>query len=129
MSGERFGRAWLALDFIYCAVVGSVAIALRARIGGLMRLPGILVAAVGAAVLGWGMLVLAQTVRIDWRTGVKQVLVINGTIAVLLAGLAAFHPVRGARLLLAFVSLDAMSFAVAQGLTLWRRGSREGEVE
>jgi hypothetical protein len=129
MSGELFGRAWLALDFIYCAVVGSIAIAMRARLGGLMRLPAILVAAVGAAVLGWGMLVLAQTVRIDWRTGVKQVLLANVAVAVLLAALAAFHPVRGARLLLAFVSLDVMSLAVVQSITLWRRGSHEVENE
>ena len=128
MGGERFGRAWLALDFIYSVMVGSIAIVLRARIGGLLRLPGIAVAAVGAAVLGWAVLVLAAAVRLDWRTGVKQVLLTNGVVAVLLAALAAFHPVRGARLLLAFVSLDVMSFAVVQGITLWRRGDqREGK--
>ena len=129
MSGERFGRAWLALDFIYCVVVGSSAIALRARLGALMRLPGLAVAALGAAVLGWGMLVLAQSVRIDWRAGVRQVFMTNAVVAPLLAAAAALHPVPGARLLLAFVSLDVMSLAVVQGITLWRRGGRVHEVE
>lgn len=122
MSGERFGRAWLALDFIYCTVVGIVIIALRDRLAGLMRVPVVLVATTGAAIVGWGVLMLAQTVRIDWRRGVRQVLTANAAAATLLAVMAALHPVRGARLLLAFFSLDVMSFAVVQAIAQWRRG-------
>ena len=117
--------AWLALDFIYCAVAGTIAMVLRGRLGGLMRLPAVLIAAVGAAAFGWAMLVLAQTVRIDWRTGVKQVLAANVAASTVLAVAAAFHPVRGARLLLAFVSLDVMSFAVLQAVALVKRERAE----
>ena len=61
--------------------------------------------------------------RIDWRTGSKQVLTANALAAVALAVAAALHPVRGARILLAFVSLDVVAFAVAQGISLIRDGS------
>lgn len=129
MTGERYGRAWLALDFLYCTLVGLVAIGLRQRLGGLMRVPAVLMAVMGAASIAWAVLVLGQSVRIDWRTGVRQVFLANALVATLLAVSAAFHPVRGARLLLAFVSLDVMSLAVVQGITLWRRSGGEREAE
>ena len=44
--------------------------------------------------------------------------------SVLLAVFAALHPARGARVLLAFMALDVISFAVAQGVSLLRRGVR-----
>jgi ABC-type cobalamin transport system permease subunit len=129
MSGERLARIALALDAMYCAALGLVAIVLRARLGGLLRLPGALVFTAGAAAAGWAYLVLGQTVRIDWRAGIKQVLVANAVASVLLAVAAACHPARGARLLLAFLSLDVMSFAVLQGLSLTDRRRRSGAGE
>ena len=121
MSGERLARAILALDATYCVVMGLLVMLFRARLGGLLRAPGILVAAVGAAVVGWAWVVLAQSVRIDWRRGIKETLAANALVSVLLALGAALHPARGARALLAFLALDFMSFAVVQGVSLLRR--------
>ena len=94
------------------------------RIGGLLGVPGAFVGALGAAVIGWAYQVLGQTVRIDWRRGVKQTLTANTVVAVLLAFGAALHPGRGASALMAFVSLDVISIAVAQALSLTRGRSR-----
>ena len=114
----------LALDAVYCAVMGLVAIVFRARIGGLVGLPGTLIGALGAAVVGWAYVVLGQTVRIDWRRGIKETLTANTVVATLLALGAALHPSRGASALMAFVSLDVMSLAVAQAISLIRGRSR-----
>jgi len=124
MSGERLARASLALDAIYCLISGALLVVFRARAGGLLRVPALLIAAAGAATIGWAMVALGQTVRIDWRTGVKQVLAANVLASVLLAIGAALHPARGARMLLAFISLDVMSIAAIQGVSLVRRGRR-----
>jgi hypothetical protein len=120
MSGERLARVSLALDAVYCAVMGLLAIALRARIGQLVGLPGLLVGALGAAVVGWAYVVIGQTARIDWRRGIKQTVTANAVVATLLALGAALHPGRGASALMAFVSLDVISLAVAQALSLIR---------
>jgi hypothetical protein len=125
MNGERLARASLALDAVYCALMGLLIIVLRARIGGLVGLPGLLIGAVGAAIVGWAYVVLGQTARMDWRKGVKQTLSANVAVSVLLALGAALHPVRGARALLAFLALDAISFAVAQGISLVRGRRRD----
>ena len=122
MGGERLGRVALALDVIYCLLTGALLVLFRARVGGLLRLPAPLVAAAGGAVAGWAVIVLGQTVRIDWRRGIKQVLTANVVASVVLAVVAAFHPARGARVLLAFIALDVMALAVAQGISLVRRG-------
>ena len=129
MGGERLARASLALDATYCLITGSMLIAMRARVGGLLRLPGLLVAVAGAMTVGWAVGLLAQTVRMDWRAGVKQALTANVVVSVLLALAAALHPARGARIFLAFVSLDVISLAVVQGVSLVRRGPREQEGE
>ena len=71
------------------------------------------VAAIGAAVIGWAYVVLGQTVRIDWRRGIKETEAANTLAAMLLALGAALHPGRGASALMAFVSLDVISIAVA----------------
>mgnify|MGYP001555625711 CR=1 FL=1 len=122
MGGERLGRIALALDVIYGLLTGGLLIVFRARVGGLLRLPGPLVAALGGAAVGWAVIVLGQTVRMDWRRGVKQVLAANVAGSIALAVVSAFHPVRGARALLAFIALDVMALAVAQGISLIRRG-------
>ncbi len=124
MSGERLARVSLALDAVYCGLVGLIAIAFRARIGALVGLPGLVIAAVGAAVVGWAYVVLGQTVRIDWRRGIKQTLSANTLVAVLLALSAALHPGRGASALLAFVSLDVMAIAATQAVSLLRGRAR-----
>ena len=125
MGGERLARVTLALDAIYCGVMGLLAIVFRARIGGLVRLPGAFVGAIGAAVIGWAYVVLGQTVRIDWRRGIKETVAANAFAAMLLALGAALHPGRGASALMAFVSLDVISIAVAQLLSLTRGRSKE----
>lgn len=124
MSGERLARLTLALDAVYCAFLGLVAIALRGRIGGLVGLPGVAIGAIGAAVIGWAYVVLGQTVRIDWRRGIKQTVAANSVAATLLALGAALHPGRGASALMAFVSLDVIALAVAQALSLTRGRKR-----
>ena len=124
MNGERLARVTLALDAVYCAVMGLIVIVFRARIGGLMRVPGVLFAALGAAIIGWAYVALGQTVRIDWRRGIKQMLAANTLVAVLLALGAALHPGRGASALMAFVSLDVISIAVAQAFSLLRGRSK-----
>ena len=96
-----------------------------ARIGALVRLPGVLVAAIGTAVVAWAYVLLGQTARIDWRTGIKQTLSVNAIVSVLLALGAALHPARGARALLALLALDAMSLAVVQGISLVRERRRD----
>ena len=121
MTGERLARATLALDFIYCAVVGALLVLFNGRLASLLRAPGILVVAAGVATAAWGFVVLGQSVRIDWRRGIKQTLVANGLASTLLALAAALHPARGARALLAFTALDVMALAVAQALSLVRR--------
>jgi hypothetical protein len=125
MSGERLARVSLAIDAVYSALMGLSIIVFRARIGGLLRLPGILVGAFGAAVVGWAYVVLAQTVRFDWRMGIKQTMSANTVVATSLALAAAFHPARGARVLLGFVALDAMSLAVAESISLIRGRRRD----
>lgn len=120
MSGERLARITLALDAVYCGIVGLIAIALRGRIGALIGVPGVIVAAAGAAVVGWAYVVLGQTVRMDWRRGIWQTMTANSVMAFLLALGAALHPGRGASALMAFVSLDVMSIAAAQAISLLR---------
>lgn len=124
MNGERLARVTLALDAVYCAVMGLIVIVFRARIGGLMRVPGVVIGALGAAVIGWAYVMLGQTVRIDWRRGIKQTLAANTLTAMLLALGAALHPGRGASALMAFVSLDVISIAVAQAFSLFRGRSK-----
>ena len=124
MSGERLARVTLALDAVYCALMGLMTIVFRARIGGLVGLPGTLIGALGAAVVGWAYVVLGQTVRVDWRRGIKETLTANTVVATLLALGAALHPSRGASALMAFVSLDVISLAVAQAISLIRGRSR-----
>ncbi len=125
MSGERLARVSLAFDAVYCAVMGLIIIVFRARIGGLLRLPSVLMGALGAAVIGWAYVVLGQSVRVDWRRGIKEMVTANTVVAVLLALAAALHPGRGASALLAFVSLDVISIAVAQAISLTRgRGAK-----
>ena len=124
MSGERLARVTLALDAVYCAVMGLLVVAFRARIGGLFGLPGLLFGALGAAVVGWAYVVLGQTVRIDWRRGIKQTLTANAVAATLLALGAALHPGRGASALMAFASLDVISIAAAQAISLTRGRSK-----
>jgi hypothetical protein len=124
MSGERLARVTLALDAVYCAFLGLVAIAFRGRIGALVGLPGLVVAALGGAVVGWAYVVLGQTVRIDWRRGIKQTLAANVAASSLLALGAALHPGRGASALMAFISLDVMSIAAAQAISLLRGRSK-----
>jgi hypothetical protein len=124
MSGERLARVTLALDAVYCGLVGLVAIAFRGRIGALVGLPGVVIAALGAAVVGWAYVVLGQTVRLDWRRGIWQTMTANSVVAFLLALGAALHPGRGASALMAFVSLDVMSIAAAQAISLIRGRSK-----
>lgn len=124
MRGERLARVSLALDAVYCGLIGLIAIALRARIGALLGLPGLVIAAIGAAVVGWAYVVLGQTVRIDWRRGIWQTMSANAAVAFLLALGAALHPGRGASALMAFVSLDVMAIAAAQAVSLIRGRSR-----
>jgi hypothetical protein len=128
MSGERLARLTLALDAVYCGVLGLLTIALRGRIGGLVGLPGVVIGALGAAVIGWAYVVLGQTVRIDWRRGIKQTVAANSVAAFLLALGAALHPGRGASAIMAFVSLDVISIAVAQTLSLIRRDRKQAEA-
>ncbi|MGD8485701.1 MAG: hypothetical protein PVG27_13255 [Chloroflexota bacterium] len=120
MGGERLARVSLVLDGVYCLIVGSLLVALRVHAGGLLRVPALVVAAAGVATVGWAVTLFGQGARIDWRTGIKQVLTANALAAVALAVAAALHPVRGARILLGFVSLDVVAFAVAQGISLIR---------
>lgn len=124
MSGERLARVTLALDAIWCASVGLLLIVFRARLGGLLRVPGLLVAAIGAAAAGSSFAVLGQTVRIDWRRGIKQMVATNSLVAAGLALAAAIHPARGGRALLAFTALDAMALAAAQAISLLSRRKR-----
>jgi hypothetical protein len=124
MGGERLARAVLALDAVYCAVVGSLLVLFRARVGGLLRLPGVVVAAAGAATAASAGFLIGQAVRIDWRRGIKQTMAANAGVSMVLALAAALHPARGARVLLAFFALDVISLAVAQGVSLVRRGLR-----
>ena len=125
MNGERLARVSLAIDAVYCAVMGLLVIVFRARIGGLMRLPAVLIAAAGAGIVGWAYVVLAQAVRIDWRKGIKQTLAANAAVSVVLTLAAALHPARGARALLAFLALDVVSLAVAQAISLIRGRKRD----
>ena len=67
---------------------------------------------------------LGQTVRIDWRRGIKQTLASNVVAATLLALGAALHPGRSASAIMAFLSLDVIAFAVVQALSLLRGRSR-----
>lgn len=120
MSGERLARASLALDAVYCAFIGLAAIVFRRRISGLVGIPGPAVGALGAAVIGWAYVVLGQTVRIDWRRGVKQMMTANTIVASLLTLASALHPGRGASALMAFVSLDLISIAAVQAVALTR---------
>ena len=98
MNGERLARVSLALDAVYCGLMGLLIIVLRARIGGLVRLPALLIGAIGAAIVGWAYVVLGQTARIDWRKGVKQTLSAN-VVGVRAAGARSGAPPgpRGAR--------------------------------
>jgi hypothetical protein len=124
MGGRRLARVALALDVLYCATLGLLVVALRARLGGLLQVPSLVVAAAGVVTIGCAGLVLGQAVRRDWRRAIKQTMAGNAGVAMLLAVAAALHPARGARILLAFLALDVISFAVAQGVSLLRRGVR-----
>jgi hypothetical protein len=121
MRGEWLARASLALEAAYCATVGALLIVFRVRLGSLSQLPAGLVAMAGAATVGWAMVVLGQTVRVDWRTGIKQTVAANVAASTLLAVGAAVHPTCGARALLAFTALDVMALAVAQVMALAKR--------
>ena len=103
----------MILDAMYCAIIGLLLVAMRARIGGLLQVPGLLVAAVGAATVGWAGVVLGQAMRRDWRRAIKQTMVANAGVSMLLAVAAALHPARGARAFLAFTALDVVSFGSA----------------
>jgi hypothetical protein len=124
MGGQRLARVALVFDAMYCAIVGMLLVAMRARIGGLLQVPGLLVAAVGVATVGYAGVVLGQAMRRDWGRAIKQTMVANAGVSMLLAVAAALHPARGARAFLAFAALDVVSFAVAQGVSLLRRGVR-----
>lgn len=114
----------MALDAAYCLITGLLLLVFRERVGGLLRLPWLLIAAIGGATAAWGVVAIGQTVRIDWRRGIKQMLTVNAIASVLLALAAALYPARGARVLLAFISLDVMAIAATQAVSLARRGLR-----
>lgn len=125
MNGERLARVSLAINAVYCAVMGLLVIVFRARIGGLMRLPAVLIAAAGAGIVGWAYVMLGQAIRIDWRKGIKQTVAANAAVSAVLTLAAALHPARGARALLAFLALDVVSLAVAQTISLIRGRKRD----
>jgi methyl coenzyme M reductase alpha subunit len=120
MTGQRLARVSLLIDAVFCATVGIVLIALRKRLGQTLRLPGLIVAAIGAGAAGWSAVVLAQALRGDWRTAAGQVALANVAGAAALIVVAAFHPARGARVLLATTAAEVFGFAVALGLSLLR---------
>jgi hypothetical protein len=54
--------------------------------------------------------------------GIKQTVATNAVAAILLALAAAFHPARRSRALLVFSAIEVATLAVAQALSLARRG-------
>jgi hypothetical protein len=126
MDGERLARASLALDAAYCTTIGLLALALRTRLSGLLGLPAAVIAAAGVAAIGWAGLVIGQALRTDWHRGTAETATANMGVSIALAVASAFHPGRGARLLLSFVSLDVASFGVAQLIALARRATSSG---
>ena len=54
--------------------MGLLFVVFRARLDGLLRVPAALTAGVGVVAAGWSAVMLGQTVRMEWRTGIKQTL-------------------------------------------------------
>jgi hypothetical protein len=127
MDGQRLARASLLLDALFCAALGASLVILRARLSRVLRLPGVVVAGIGVTSVGWAALVLAQALRLDWRSAAKQTAAANAAGAVALAGVAAVHPGRGGRALLALTAIEVFGFAVPLALSLVRRRGRAQE--
>lgn len=126
MDGERLARASLALDAAYCTTIGLLALALRARLSGLVGLPAVVIAAAGVAAIGWAGLVVGQALRTDWHRGTAETAAANMGASIALATASAFHPDRRVRLLLSFSALDVAAFGVAQLIALARRATGPG---
>jgi hypothetical protein len=120
MTGQRLARASLLIDAIFCATLGVALIVMRQRLAQTLRLPGVAVAALGAGVAGWSAVVLVQALRADWRAAAAQIALANVAGSAALVVVAALHPGRGARVLLATTAAEVFGFAVALGLSLLR---------
>jgi hypothetical protein len=121
MDGQRLARASLLLDALFCVALGGALVALRHRLARLLRLPSVIVAGFGIGVIGWAGVVVAQALRLDWRSAARQTAAANALGAVTLAGASALHPSRRGRAMLALTAVEVAAFAVPQALSLVRK--------
>ena len=120
MTGETLGRRSLALDAVYCAVAGLIAIVAFDPLAELLGAPEALFVAVGAATMVWSLVVHRLARVADWRRPVVAVAAANVVAALGVAALALFTPRLAGQLLLAAVAIEVAAFAASQLVALRR---------
>jgi multisubunit Na+/H+ antiporter MnhF subunit len=120
VTGETLGRRSLALDAVYCAVAGLIAIVAFDPLAELLGAPEALLVAAGFATIVWALLVHRLARAADWRRPVVAVAAANVVAALGLAALALVTPRLAGQLLLAAVAIEVAAFAASQLVALRR---------
>jgi hypothetical protein len=120
VTGEALGRRLLRLDAVYCAGAGLLAVALFGPLARLLEIPRLVPIVLGAAAVGWAVVVGRIAGLREWRRPVAAVAGANLVAALAIGALAAVAPTLAAGLLLAAVALEVAVFAVGQTVALRR---------
>ncbi len=118
INGENFGRWSLRLDAAYCTVLGAVVAVFSGQIAEGVRLPSLLIAAVGIAVMVWAGGIVWMLARLPLRSALRLVMIAN-----ILASVAVgFASATAATLLIVLavvtVAIDIALFAMSQAVAL-----------
>jgi hypothetical protein len=110
----------LRLDAVYCAGAGLLAVALFGPLARLLEIPRLVPIVLGAAAVGWAVVVGRLARLREWRRPVAALAGANLVAALAIGALAAVAATLAAGLLLAAVALEVAVFAVGQTVALRR---------
>lgn len=104
----------MALDAVYCALTGSIALRAKRPLGAMFGVSPVLVGAAGGLTIAWSGLVAGVHGVDEWQVPVRAVAAANSLAAIGLLVAASRHPRPRASVLLGAVGVEVAAFAVSQ---------------